>query len=542
MTTHETSLQLTVPEAGADQNATVAPEAATTESAALGLALSGGGVRAALFSLGVVIGLIATGCHRRVRCIASVSGGSILNAALAHGNRLTGLSDVTEFEVLASRLAASLAEQGVFAFSLRNIAATAWYVVQLIIRAIFTVGVGLVFLIQPLAQLHKFLAETFSFRSMPEWLGPGVLAASALAVLFVWFLLTRGLFQETRFRSVLHYVAGRFGVLNVEDWGTAGKGPSVMHVLVTTDLLSAEPMYFSNKFVYCRPYGWSTPKNIRTAEALYSSAAFPGVFPPKWLRTTRLRFQNGDMPGPLPLFLRLADGGVYNNLGNDWFEVLQKQSQTSPPLLWRFGELEVEAPIIEAKNVIIVNAGAPSRRIRFLFPFGTLARIMSVLYDNTVRPRVKLIREECGPLIDIAETPLKLATSLAKLEGDVGRRAKKLMMEFESRTDEFWADFTHDTAGTPTKLTKAGRRTAARLMLDGYLSSIVLLYSRFDGQLPKKLEGEAYFLRLVDQELPLAEPRRATTPTPEGRSTISGKPAVERGADDLEAAGHPEQT
>ena len=45
-------------------------------------------MRAALFSLGVVIGLIETGCHRRVRCVASVSGGSILNAALAHEKSL----------------------------------------------------------------------------------------------------------------------------------------------------------------------------------------------------------------------------------------------------------------------------------------------------------------------------------------------------------------------------------------------------------------------------------------------------------------------
>ena len=100
------------PEAGPDEKATAATDATTTEPAALGLALSGGGVRAALFSLGVVIGLIATGCHRRVRCITSVSGGSILNAALAHGDRLTGLSDTTKFEPLASKLAASLASAG----------------------------------------------------------------------------------------------------------------------------------------------------------------------------------------------------------------------------------------------------------------------------------------------------------------------------------------------------------------------------------------------------------------------------------------------
>jgi hypothetical protein len=108
MATNEGSPQLIVPVIGSDRKASAVLEATTTESAALGLALSGGGVRAALFSLGVVIGLIETGCHRRVRCVASVSGGSILNAALAHEKSLASFPSLTEFEPLASKLAASL--------------------------------------------------------------------------------------------------------------------------------------------------------------------------------------------------------------------------------------------------------------------------------------------------------------------------------------------------------------------------------------------------------------------------------------------------
>ena len=85
MATDEATPRLTVPESGPDQ-------------ADLGLALSGGGVRAALFSLGVVIGLIQSRCHLRVRCVASVSGGSILNAALAHAPSLHSFADVKAFD------------------------------------------------------------------------------------------------------------------------------------------------------------------------------------------------------------------------------------------------------------------------------------------------------------------------------------------------------------------------------------------------------------------------------------------------------------
>jgi hypothetical protein len=55
-------------ETAVEDKPSAALEPTATELAALGLALSEGGVRAALFSLGVVIGLIETGCNRG--CVA----------------------------------------------------------------------------------------------------------------------------------------------------------------------------------------------------------------------------------------------------------------------------------------------------------------------------------------------------------------------------------------------------------------------------------------------------------------------------------------
>ena len=330
--------------------------------------------------------------------------------------------------------------------------------------------------------------------------------ALVLPSVLLSILLFRGLLQELQYASVL----GDDLRLLVKDWGAKepeAKEPRVMHVLVATDLLSGEPIYFSSKFVHCRPYGWSTPESIRTAEALYSSAAFPAVFPPKKLKTRKLSFRSGDMEGPLPHTLRLADGGVYNNLGNDWFDVLNVQSQPSPSL-WAFGELEIEPLRIEEENVIIVNAGAPagtvpSSWVHWLGPL-TLARIMSVLYDNTVKPRMELIRGKDRPLIDIQESPLDLANRLAepKKDGDVGCRARAAdlvtKLKGKGMSDKIWADFSRDTAGTKTKLSSAGRRPAARLMLHGYLSSLILLHARFNVTLPERIQGEGYFLDLVD--------------------------------------------
>ena len=69
----------------------------------LGLALSGGGLRATLFHLGVVRFLRDAGLLREVTHIVSVSGGSILGAHLAlNWGRYTG--SAADFEAAASKI------------------------------------------------------------------------------------------------------------------------------------------------------------------------------------------------------------------------------------------------------------------------------------------------------------------------------------------------------------------------------------------------------------------------------------------------------
>lgn len=469
----------------------------------LGIALSGGGVRAALFSLGVIIGLIETGKHRIVSCIASVSGGSIVNAVLAHVPGLHGYSTVEKFESVASNLSANLAWTGVFAFSPRSIGSGIWLAVRLVLRSFIPAALGLAFLADRLRETESFDLRKVDWAQV-SWVW---VACIALASLLLSLLFSRGLLQEAKYRSILREVTGHDTSLYLRDWGALDKesqqGAGVMHVLVATDLLSGEPMYFSERFIYCRPYGWSKPRGLRTPEALYSSAAFPGVFPPKrlrrlsWLGRQLLHFQGGEMAGELPRKIHLADGGVYNNLGYDWFDVMARE-RDSPRPIWPFGELEIGDPP-KVDQYIVVNAGAPSRAVRWL-GFLPIARTMSVLYDNTVRPRVDSIREARQPLIDIDESPATFARRLSKeLDGKAAERARALSDKLETkRSERFWQDFSRETAGTKTKLTPAGRRTGARLMLHGYLSCIVLMHVLFGAKLPDPLRGEEYFLRLVD--------------------------------------------
>jgi predicted acylesterase/phospholipase RssA len=485
-----------------------APSPPADDDGAIGLALSGGGVRATLFSLGVIIGLIETGCHRRIRCVTSVSGGSILNAALAHGPTLSRLT-LDEFEPCASALARSLAWRGVFAFDVRSLFATGMYGLQVAVLSGLPIAFGLLSVASSFAQKSGFDPKVLDFGKVP-WAVVGIVG---FAVAAVGLLLSRGVQQQAKYRALLKGVTsaapkGSSSGLNVADWTSPVDGASgVMHVLVATDLLSGAPTYISREFVHCAPYGWSGPGDIETAEAVYSSAAFPAVFPPKRIKTSRLRFQNGEMGGELPGAIRLVDGGVFNNLGTDWFAVLE-QNIRDP---WAFGELKITAPRIERRNTIVVNAGAPSKRLTRLWMPMPVARIMSVLYDNTVRPRVELLDHSEASLIDIAQSPIDLVRRLTKRHDGAGARAHGLIALFEGRGDEFWKRLIEETSGTATKLSKVGERSSARLMLHGYLSAVVLAHLRFGGGLPSTVRGEEFFLKLVDKtsnaaHVPMATP------------------------------------
>jgi predicted acylesterase/phospholipase RssA len=511
-----------------------------SESPALGLALSGGGVRAALFSLGVVIALIETGFHRRLRCLTSVSGGSIVNAALAHGPGVTSFRSLDDFTPLASAIAEKLAGGGVFAFDARTVSAAAWYAFRVIVRTIPTAlgaALGAVLGMAPLLDEWKINIDLRSIDlSQVPWRWLAVIAAVSLVTVL---LMSRGLFQQLKYDSVLSAIAAVLksnpGRLFVRDWADASADDGVMHVVVATELLSGEPMYFSKRFVYCRQYGWGSPEKIPTADALYSSAAFPAVFPPKKLKSKLFNFTHGEMSGELPRLLHLADGGVYNNLGIDWFDVIDERNKGKRSL-WPLDQLGIHPPTIAKDNIIVVNAGAPSQQLAKLPVFSTVARIMSVLYDNTVKPRLASLTLEQRPVIDISESPKEFAERLSKLKGEegeigeIGARAAAFAGKLQGMPERFWDDLKHDTSGTKTKLTSAGNRTGARLMLHGYLSTLVLLHARFNAALPQPPRGDDYFLSLVSSKS--ASPQSSERSAPAADATAAAE--ATEGAPDAE--------
>jgi hypothetical protein len=308
-------------------------------------------------------------------------------------------------------------------------------------------------------------------------------------------------------------------------------------VLVATDLVSGEPVYFARDFVYCPAYGWGRPDGVRTATAVYASAAFPVVFPTRHTRRRRFKFQNGSAAPPYPRKLKLADGGVYNNLGTDWFDVIATESDLA---MWRYGNLTFDRPLQQVSTRIIVNAGAASHGFRRVPPFMSIRRTMSVLYDNTVRPRIQALTERArgdldAPIvIDISESPYALSRRLAGMreahfgEHQRGRvdgcveRALAAVETLGSRGEAYWIEFAQQTSSTKTKLTRAGVESGARMMLHGYLSTIIALHVIQGIDLPEVVHDEGYFLDLAGRspsgpDTPPAQPD--TSPDTSGDTT-----------------------
>ena len=289
------------------------------------MALSGGGHRATLFSLGALLYLVDAGCSKFVDSVVSVSGGSITNAAVAHGCDFPTV-DVEEFDHVAARIASTIVHRGVL-FS-----AASTYT--------FLVVCGL---------LTSYLVAESLFDwpfDLPWWAVLPGLAVVATAFSLRGHLLSRLLERE--------YFGAQRPMLGDLD-------RQMTHVFAATDLNSGAPIYFSTAAggTIDSPVLKTAPcPSLAMADVVRASAAFPGGFPPKrlslarsglvwvsrteglddferrfgWTGRTRHPMKSAGDDADIPRSLRppralfLSDGGVWNNLGTDWTPPLGKDA------------------------------------------------------------------------------------------------------------------------------------------------------------------------------------------------------------------------
>jgi NTE family protein len=148
-------------------------------------------------------------------------------------------------------------------------------------------------------------------------------------------------------------------------------------VITGTALPAGRAFRFSRDFLGSFDFGYARPPaGLRTASAVAASAAAPPAFPALQLETGGI----GLRPATPPV-LSVSDGGVYDNLGVEWFQG------------WEPGNRPAAA--VHAPFLVVVNASGPllpqSRAYRGL---AELNRIRKIQYAQTQSTRIRWLVDE----------------------------------------------------------------------------------------------------------------------------------------------------
>jgi predicted acylesterase/phospholipase RssA len=302
----------------------------------IALCLSGGGLRATLFHLGVVRALRhlkdeeGKSALSRVSEIYSVSGGSILAAHMRLNWDKYVSGDDDEF---------SQVEAQIRAFATRNIrdrVLRRWLLTLFSIAALSACAVVLVLAQYADSESGLQLSPLGVGAHIPQLGWPCVAVVVALLGLIIiakalFISRTRLLQREYESRSLL-------GRCTFHDIPRPVNCPS-LHIL-TTSFRTGELCSFSEgRFEVesntgateaSAPYEHTKCGHLRLGFAVAASSAFPPMFPPIALSNDRL----GNPPGKaFQQEFRLSDGGVYDNLGVVKFAANRIRNADAPALL-----------------------------------------------------------------------------------------------------------------------------------------------------------------------------------------------------------------
>lgn len=428
--------------------------------AGISVSISGGGHRAALFGLGALLYLADAGKNREVSSIASVSGGSLTNGHLA---QTLDYATVSADEV--SQWAATPAKRFARTGTLWAARITWLYLAALIAFAVAVIA-GVWFL-----PLHIGI-RVFLFVL-------GLVALSLLAQL-------RGAVCGRALAKTLFTKPGRRRPTRLDELYA-----TIDHVICATDLHAGEHVYFSGRFVCAYRFGYGQPGGLPLHTAVQASAAFPGALPARWLRTSRHGFrQPQDEQAARARSLVLADGGVYDNMGDQWAQGLANRKRRWAPLA---------DALHEPEELIVVNATAALRfkptgalRIPLVGELLTLIRDKDVLYDNgtSVRRAALVARFQLselqhaglrGALVHIAQSPYTVPNAFKDDQKNPARaqRARAALTALGDG-EQAWAITADQNSRVGTVLSALGVDIAARLLQHAYVLAMINLHVLLD--------------------------------------------------------------
>lgn len=442
---------------------------ANSKVKSLAVSLSGGGHRATLFVLGALMYLVDAKANAHVTSIASVSGGSLTNGFVGQTLNFRE-TDGSEFrQRVAGPLASQIAKSG-------TLFAPLFTKIYLLV----VVLVALLVLVSPL-----ILPGPWYVRVLLFLIG---------LIVWGWLFRVRGRVCAHAFGVTLFSPNGRQTTLN--ELNKTG----LDHVLCATELRSAEQVYFSGDFVYSYALGYGVPAKLTLGRAAQASAAFPGGFPPAIIATKQHNFAGAPTPaegGPPepPSQMVLTDGGVYDNMGEQWARGFADRVDRCKNL---------KTGRIAPNQLVVVNASARIPWIPFrqrLMPLigelAALLRVNDILYINTTNVRRQAIVASFNPaapvtttalpgaLVQISQSPFAVATKFAKGSTPVAARAQEVLdLLAHGPSSKDWAAIASANAGVATSLSKMGTEVSARLIYQGYVVAMCNLHVLFGTDFP----------------------------------------------------------
>jgi predicted acylesterase/phospholipase RssA len=421
----------------------------------VGVALSGGGHRAALFGLGALLYLVDAGKGPQLGSVASVSGGSLTNAFFAATVDLSTVESPAMWT--QARVAASqIARRGtLWAAPLTYVYLTSFLVLVVAVVVVSCIGAAWLVAVAWLAAIV-----------LCGWLSQQRSGVTARA--FDW--------------TLLH------GIKLASLKGT------VSHVMCATDLQMGQDVFFSNSFVYSWRSGWGSPGNLRAAQAVQASAALPGAFNVVSLPLRRFELPEqrviADRRHP-PRRFKLLDGGIYDNMGSEWLiNIGQRLNQGVPP-----------AGLVTVTEAIVVNASAgddviarPWVRIPIVGEVFSLLAVKDIMYRQTtavrrrllnlryrlaqeqphIQPGSRVLTEALrGATVQIDRSPFDVPTDFLLGNDDLAGRAAAAIALLGESTRQAWADEALANRRVKTTLSKIEPRRAESLIRHAYTLTMV---------------------------------------------------------------------
>lgn len=385
----------------------------------LGVALSGGGHRATLFGLGAMLYLADAGQGRHLRTVSSISGGSLANGYLGLRCDLA-TAPPAEVRRHAGALATQVARRGTLWAGPETWAYCA------------------------LVALIPVVAGVLTWRHGAAW---GWLAWFGVLVADGWLAMQRSWVARRAFERTLFGRRTRLDQLHA----------TVEHVVGATDLQTHELVYFSGRFVTSSRMGRGRPGDLGLATAVQASAALPGPFCPVRIPVARLDLHPVD---PALRSLLLIDGGVYDNMGDQWPEV--------SPLVRRL-------VVVNAAPEPPIDAGLKARW-PLLGEAITFKAVTDVLYDQTTAVRRRLLDERFrhgydGVIVQISRSPYTVADAMAHGDDERAGRARAVIAALDAtgRDRAWWDAEARANCAVRTALSKIPAARAAALLHQAYV-------------------------------------------------------------------------